>query len=167
MSAYDLVGAGGASLGALTSISSDLAVSVSFQVASELLDAAHETDTREDELIGMVLSVSIGLSALKTLLEYVKRKRLLSAEQQRKDAEAKQDLSKQRASERLLYEKSLLDFALLFVSIMTRIAFAVEVQLVAASARARQTSRGARILSLIGLAVFFVFVESSAGGRIV
>ena len=67
MAGQQLVGAGGTSLGALTSIGSDLSVSVSFQVASELLDAAQETDMREDELVGLVLGVAIALSALKNL----------------------------------------------------------------------------------------------------
>lgn len=194
MSGQQLVGAGGVSLGALTSIGSDLSVSVSFQVASELLDAAQETDMREDELVGMVLGVAIALSALQKLLEYARDERersaveavkKLAAEQffvpavaksgsvqpeltKLKEAELKEcvDLAKRREVSRLRSEKSLLDFALLFASIATRIAFAVTVQLLAASARARQTSRGARILSLMGLAVFFVFVESSAERRV-
>ena len=188
------MGAGGTSLGALTSIGSDLSVSVSFQVASELLDAAHETDMREDELVGMVLGVAIALSALKKLLEYSRVERRNSAIEaveriavasfgkaqtrtsapgttdltKSDDERLKEcvDLAKERAEQRLMSEKSLLDFALLFASIATRIAFAVTVQLLAASARARQASRAARILSLMGLAVFFVFVESSAEQRI-
>jgi hypothetical protein len=188
-----MVGAGGAATGALTSIGSDLSVSVSFQVASELLDAAKETDMREDELVGLVLGVSIALSALKKLLEYTRLERrrasikavekkaleqLAPAVQLRageasaltKEDKAQVDecISKAviREKTRLRSERSLLDFALLFTSIATRIAFAVTVQLLAASARARQASRGARILSLMGLAVFFVFVESSAERRI-
>ena len=188
MSGQQLVGAGGTSLGALTSIGSDLSVSVSFQVASELLDAAGETDMREDELVGLVLGVAIALSALKKLLVYTREERRRSvlegveklAEEQflrRGDeklltGEEKKHLdecvhtAKLREETRLRSERSLLDFTLLFMSIATRIAFAVTVQLLAASARARQGSRGARILSLMGLAAFFVFVESSAERRI-
>ena len=183
-----MVGAGGTSLGALTSIGSDLSVSVSFQVASELLDAAQETDMREDELVGLVLGVAIALSALKKLLEYTRDERQRSAlekveklataqflpkgtkrpltKEEEKQVEECISVAKLREQRRLRSEKSLLDFALLFTSIATRIAFAVTVQLLAASARARQASRGARILSLMGLAVFFVFVESSAERRI-
>lgn len=191
MSGEQLVGAGGTSLGALTSIGSDLSVSVSFQVASELLDAAQETNMREDELVGMVLGVAIALSALKKLLEYTRKEQkemMLSSVQQRVvDQFCKvHNLSVRSVRDdggsfihsnnlqpviekeemRLQSEKSLLDFALLFTSIATRIAFAVTVQLLASSARARQSSRGARILSLMALAVFFVFVESSAERRI-
>lgn len=188
MSGQQLVGAGGTSLGALTSIGSDLSVSVSFQVASELLDAAQETDMREDELVGLVLGVAIALSALKKLLEFTKLERQraslvavkkVALEQflpagvkreltpdEEKQVEECVSLAKRKEEQRLRSEKSLLDFGLLFTSIATRIAFAVTVQLLAASARARQASRGARILSLMGLAVFFVFVESSAERRI-
>lgn len=189
-----MVGAGGAATGALTSIGSDLSVSVSFQVASELLDAAKETDMREDELVGLVLGVSIALSALKKLLEYTRleRRRASIKAVEKKALEQLRPVAQLRAGEvvsaltkedkaqvdeciskavirektRLRSERSLLDFGLLFTSIATRIAFAVTVQLLAASARARQASRGARILSLMGLAVFFVFVESSAERRI-
>jgi hypothetical protein len=179
MSEKRLSGAGGTSLGALTSIGSDLSVSVSFQVASELLDAARETDMREDELVGMVLGVAIALSALKQLLEYAKTERRKAAFEaiaadckQTAPPDATPEMHaclesvKRRREQRLQSEKSLLDFALLFTSIATRIAFAVTVQLLAASARARQASRGARILSLMGLAAFFVFVESSAERRL-
>lgn len=192
MSGEQLMGAGGTSLGALTSIGSDLSVSVSFQVASELLDAAQETNMREDELVGMVLGVAIALSALKKLLEYTRKEQkemMLSSVQQRvvdqfckvhnlsvesvvvNDGESFIRRNRlqpviEKEELRLQSEKSLLDFALLFTSIATRIAFAVTVQLLASSARARQSSRGARILSLMALAVFFVFVESSAERRI-
>ena len=183
MSGEQLVGAGGTSLGALTSIGSDLSVSVSFQVASELLDAAQETNMREDELVGMVLGVAIALSALKKLLEYTRKEQkelMLSSVEKRvvdqfcqsnkvnvasvNHDNLEQVIEKEKL--RLQSEKSLLDFTLLFTSIATRIAFAVTVQLLASSARARQSSRGARILSLMALAVFFVFVESSAERRI-
>jgi hypothetical protein len=166
MSAQELVGAGGVSLGALTAIGSDLSVSVSFQVASELLDAAHETGMKDDELVVMVLGVVIALSALKMFLQHASEERRSSAEKWVKDNVVFSEESKRDFIEQLHSEKSLLDFALLFVSIASRIAFAVTVQLLAASARARQTSRGARILSLMGLAVFVVFVESSAERKI-
>ena len=48
----------------------------------------------------------------------------------------------------------------LVVNILQRILVAITVQLLAASVRAQQESRLVRTVSLIGLAVFFVFVES-------
>lgn len=220
----ELTGAGGTTSGALISVSSDIAVSVSFQVASELLEAARETNTREEELIGLVFGVAVVLTALKNLLQFAKVQQIRSAraglekriqsiaetfdtsvdddcsakqinhsatmilwynvndennddenvankarEQAKANAKAKEAyvkriIDKERA--RIASERTLLDFALLFTAMAARIAFSISVQLLAASARARQTSRGARVISLLALSVFFIFVESSAEGRI-
>ena len=56
--------------------------------------------------------------------------------------------------------RGLIDFLYLLVSICQRICVAISVQLLAASVRAQQPSRLVRTVSLIGLATFFVFVES-------
>ena len=53
-----------AATGALGSLGSDLAFSVSFGIASELLKAASDADLSEEELIGIVLAVSVVLSAV-------------------------------------------------------------------------------------------------------
>ena len=70
-------GVGGTAFGALSSIGSDLSVSVSFNIARELLDAAHDEQISEDELIGLVLGFAIILSALQARLasELAKRTR--------------------------------------------------------------------------------------------
>ena len=60
----------------------------------------------------------------------------------------------------LATKRSGLDFLALVVNILQRILVAITVQLLAASVRAQQESRLVRTVSLIGLAVFFVFVES-------
>ena len=56
--------------------------------------------------------------------------------------------------------RSALDFGALIVSICQRIFLAISIQLLAASVRTQQPSRLVRTISLVGLAVFFVFVES-------
>ena len=56
--------------------------------------------------------------------------------------------------------RSALDFGALIVSICQRIVLAISIQLLAASVRTQQPSRLVRTISLVGLAVFFVFVES-------
>ena len=70
-------GVGGTTFGALSSIGSDLSVSVSFNIARELLDAAHDEQISEDELIGLVLGFAIVFSALQARLasELSKRRR--------------------------------------------------------------------------------------------
>lgn len=64
------------------------------------------------------------------------------------------------AVEKLVDRRSILDFLFLLVSICQRITVAISVQLLAASVRAQQPSRLVRTVSLVGLATFFVFVES-------
>ena len=60
----------------------------------------------------------------------------------------------------LATKRSGLDFLALVVNILQRILVAISVQLLAASVRAQQQSRLVRTVALIGLAIFFVFVES-------
>lgn len=64
------------------------------------------------------------------------------------------------ALDKLADRRSMLDFAYLLVSIGQRICVAISVQLLAQSVRAQQPSRLVRTVSLVGLATFFVFVES-------
>ena len=60
----------------------------------------------------------------------------------------------------LATKRSGLGFLALVVNILQRILVAISVQLLAASVRSQQESRLVRTVSLIGLAIFFVFVES-------
>ena len=68
--------------------------------------------------------------------------------------------AEQAAVNELATKRSGLDFLALVVNILQRILVAISVQLLAASVRAQQQSRLVRTVSLIGLAIFFVFVES-------
>ena len=61
---------------------------------------------------------------------------------------------------------SLVQFAELLISIARRIAMSLLVQLVAATAVARQPLRLSRILSLLSVAVFFLFLQSGASTAI-
>lgn len=197
-------GVGGTTFGALSSIGSDLSVSVSFNIARELLSAAADEQISEDELIGLVLGFTIILTALQARLstELSKRK-LRVVGRAKKEAEGRiEKLRKQvstpsppsgawmadvavltdqvelfgrltkefeasfveeagrAAAEKLSDRRSMLDFLHLLVSICQRITVAISVQLLAASVRAQQPSRLVRTVSLIGLATFFVFIES-------
>lgn len=187
-------GVGGTTFGALSSIGSDLSVSVSFNIARELLSAAKDEQISEDELIGLVLGFTIIFTALQARLSAELDKRKLrivgGAKQAARDriSERKQ-LSSPRdknstpapgsfdglsiefeesfvnesgrvAAEKLADRRSILDFVYLLTSICQRITVAISVQLLAASVRAQQPSRLVRTISLVGLATFFVFVES-------
>ena len=182
-------GVGGTTFGALSSIGSDLSVSVSFNIAHELLDAANDEQISEDELIGLVLGFSIVFTALQARLRSdlqarrkktveeareVVRKRFeslladgvfktsVSLTKETKDAvlASLEADAVQAAVARQEDRRGILDFIYLLVNICQRICVAISVQLLAASVRAQQPSRLVRTVSLIGLATFFVFVES-------
>lgn len=184
-------GVGGTTFGALSSIGSDLSVSVSFNIARELLSAASDEQISEDELIGLVLGFTIVFAALQAgLASELDKRRVRIVTNAKRDARSKvvalrTSLSLSRdenvlllkrvteefeesfvneagraALEKLADRRSILDFLHLLVSICQRITVAISVQLLAASVRAQQPSRLVRTVSLIGLATFFVFVES-------
>lgn len=140
---------------ALGALGSDLAFSVSFGIARELLDAARDSQIGDEELIGIVLALSIVLGALPNSL-----------------AIAYSELAKYNwlgKNARLLPSKSsgFLAFVNLLVDIARRISISITVQLLAANVRAKQPQRSVRIVSLLSVAVFFLFLEatSSLGKR--
>lgn len=174
-------GVGGTTFGTLSSIGSDLSVSVSFNIAHELLDAAHDEQLAADELISLVLGFAIIFSAMQSRLNKAledRRKSAIAAARKRAQdevASVKRKLgpeigllfnegfmhaAEQAAVNELATKRSGLDFLALVVNILQRILVAISVQLLAASVRAQQQSRLVRTVSLIGLAIFFVFVES-------
>lgn len=181
-------GVGGTTFGALSSIGSDLSVSVSFNIARELLDAAHDEQISEDELIGLVLGFAIVFTALQSRISGTLAKRRVAAvEHAKKQARVRFDNSApvstrattganaerdavlrdelveaagHAALAKLADRRSMLDFLHLLVSICQRICVAISIQLLAASVRAQQPSRLVRTVSLVALAAFFVFVES-------
>ncbi len=164
-------------------------MSVSFNIAHELLDAANDEQISEDELIGLVLGFSIVFTALQARLrsDLQARKRRAVEEARTavkvkfeslfKDGVFRESASMtsetkeavlaslesdavQAAVARQEDRRGVLDFVYLLVNICQRICVAISVQLLAASVRAQQPSRLVRTVSLIGLATFFVFVES-------
>lgn len=174
-------GVGGTTFGMLSSIGSDLSVSVSFNIANELLEAARDEQIAADELISLVLGFAIIFSAVQSRLNKALADRRASAiasarrRAQEEVAAIKLKLgpevgslfnegfmqaAEQAAVNELATKRSGLDFLALVVDILQRILVAISVQLLAASVRAQQESRLVRTVSLIGLAVFFVFVES-------
>jgi hypothetical protein len=174
-------GVGGTTFGTLSSIGSDLSVSVSFNIAHELLDAAEDEQLAADELISLVLGFAIICTAVQSRLNKAladrRKSAIESARRKAKDGveaikklhgDAVGDIitegfvhaAEHAAVSELATKRSGLDFLALVVNIMQRILVAISVQLLAASVRAQQESRLVRTVSLIGLAIFFVFVES-------
>lgn len=134
---------------ALGSLGSDLAFSVSFGIGRELLDAAEEAQMSEDELVAAVLVLSIILTALPRTF------RLASKELRRNGLLSKSTPKTDEGS-------GLASFATLLIDIARRIAISLSVQLLAANVRAKQLNRGVRIVSLLSVAVFFLFLEASS-----
>lgn len=174
-------GVGGTTFDMLSSIGSDLSVSVSFNIASELLDAANDEQIGPDELISLVLGFAIIFTAVQSRLNKTLEDRRKSVIEKARSAararvselkklhgEALGDLftegfvhaAEHVAVNELARKRSGLDFLALVVNILQRIFVAISVQLLAASVRSQQQSRLVRTVSLIGLAIFFVFVES-------
>jgi len=182
---------GGTTFGMLSSIGSDLSVSVSFNIANELLEWSHDAQLGQDELIALVTGFAIVFTALQARTDALLRdRRRLVVARARADAGAKLAALKQAyegsgggggsalgplapavddtllkeaersALAKLQDRRSALDFGALIVSICQRIFLAISIQLLAASVRTQQPSRLVRTISLVGLAVFFVFVES-------
>ena len=172
-----LSGAGGATLSALSTVSADLSIAVSLQASEELVQAAEEVGMRTDELIGIVLGLAVILSALQEFLSFVSaarhrsklseasvfiRRRVLEELPSATESKRKERYTELEALERdrIMSEKGLVELVLLFVSVFARISLSITIQLLAQSARARQTNRGARVVSLLALVCFFVFLQS-------
>ena len=134
---------------ALGSLGSDLAFSVSFGIGRELLDAADEAQMSEDELVAVVLVLSIILTALPRTF------RIASKELSRRGWIAKPTPKTSDGS-------GLASFVKLLIDIARRIAISLSVQLLAANVRAKQPNRAVRILSLLSVAIFFLFLEASS-----
>ena len=157
-----LVGNSPTASDALSALGGDLTLSISFAVARELLDSAQEMQIGEAEMIAIVLTVSIVLSALPNAL-WLARTEVAAAWQVSRGRQAR------IAPDPLATNRSgLLAFLALFVKVAQRIVMSICVQLIAANVHVTQPLRSVRIFTLMGVAVFFVFLESTATlGRVV
>lgn len=134
---------------ALGSLGSDLAFSVSFGIGRELLDAAQEAQMSEDELVASVLILSIVMTALPRTFRIAA-----------KELRSRGWLGP--ATKLSSTESGLLAFSSLLIDIARRIAISLSVQLLAANVRAKQPNRMVRIVSLLSVAIFFLFLEASS-----
>lgn len=137
---------------ALGSLGSDLAFSVSFGIGRELMDAANESGMTEDELVAAVLALSIVFIALPRTVK------LLTEELGRCCARIMPSGGRITTPT----EHGLLAFVGLLVDIARRIAISLSVQLLAANVRAKQPDRAVRVVSLLSVAVFFLFLEATS-----
>ena len=153
---------GGTTLGALSEISADIAVAVSFRLANELM-SSEGGDSSTDELVAVLLGTAVILVATGAVLKmrvdaYKSRSR--KPAQETGGAKGSGDSA---TPSLLVPEARLLDFIAVIFQILTRITMSTLVQVLAASASQDQvSSRPARILTLTSLALFFVWTGSAA-----
>ena len=145
-----------ATAGALGSLGSDLAFSVSLGIAHELLDAAQEAHLSEDELIGIVLTVSVLLAALPS--SFMALTKVLTKKRGGR-AGGKEDND---CKEPHVESSGILDFITLLLRMAQRISLSICVQLVASNVRSKQPLRSVRVVSLLAVSIFFLFLESTS-----
>ena len=139
----------------LGALGSDLAFSVSFGIARELLDAAKESGVSEDELVAVVIALSVAFSALprcflRLFREIRERRARASIVPSNPDAKHKSEPSGFGA------------FMKLLIDIAQKISVSISVQLLAANVRTLQPLRAVRVVSLLTVAIFFLFLEATS-----
>lgn len=142
---------------ALSALGGDLTLSIAFAVANELLDAARDAELSESELIGIVLSTSIVLSALPNLLWLARTEIVVLYATLKNPGRVPT-----RPDAKDIEVSGLLAFFALFVRVAQRISMSICVQLIAANVHVQQPLRAVRVITLLGVAVFFVFLQSTA-----
>jgi hypothetical protein len=161
-SAATLLGTSPTASDALSALGGDLTLSISFAVAHELLDAARDAELGEAELIGIVLSTSIVLSALPNVLWLARTEVVVAYGTWLYNSGKTTVRPMTRPNPNDGEVSGLLAFLALFVRVAQRISMSICVQLIAANVQVQQPLRVVRVITLLGVAVFFVFLESTA-----
>ena len=144
---------------AFSALGSDLTVSISFSVALEFVGAAREQQLADDELTAILVAIVIALTSLKSFTD-AQIARALAREC---------EIVKRSKGDGVVVisdgNRGVLEFASLLLSILQRIGLSVSIQVLSLSVRAAQVSRWSRILTLLGVVSFFIFLESAAMSR--
>jgi len=146
---------------AFSALGSDLTVSISFSVALEFVGAAREQQLADDELTAILVAIVIALTSLKSFTD-AQIARALAREREIVKR------SKGDGDDVVVISdgnRGVLEFASLLLSILQRIGLSVAVVALSKSVRAAQVSRWSRILTLLGVVSFFIFLESAAMSR--
>lgn len=141
---------------ALSHLGADLSVSISFTVANEFIGAAREAQVGDDELVAILVTVVVAVTSLRGTVDRLSKRITSGAKKRALESGSVVDVEDSRG---------ILEFILLMLSIVQRIALSVSVQVLAVSVRANQPSRLVRVTTLLGVVVFFVFFESAATRR--
>ena len=161
----------------LSTLGSDLSVSISFNIATEFLSAAREAQLGDDELVAVLIAIVVALTSLSRFVEArIDRatKGATARAEELADAEAKikgltvEDRNALVSSIMREFKASRgsLQFLSLMLSIAQRISLSIAVQVLAFSVKSNQPSRVVRVTTLLGVVVFFLFFESAVTRRI-
>ena len=125
---------------ALDYVSSDLAFSLSYQIASELFQAAKESDLSNNSLIFYIITIACVVAIVPKSIKHIYS--LLKNKQKNDEA---------------------LEYFLKLHKIAVRILLAIVVQLITTTAVSVQNfERAHRILALASTVVFFIFLEQAS-----
>ena len=148
---------------AFSALGSDLTVSISFSVALEFVGAAREAQLTDDELTALLVAIVIAVTSTKGFCD----KQIALALAREREIVKKESVENEEPSNLVLStgNRGLLEFVSLLLSILQRIGLSVSIQVLSLSVRASQVARWSRILTLLGVVAFFVFLESAAVSR--
>lgn len=151
---------------ALTSLGSDLTFSVSFAIARELRDQAVESDISQVELIAVMTLLTIALGrapeGLQALIRWVGQLWRWIRRGCTRSHDIVNDQHGLDVEVGAYSTENLLLFVSLFIDIARRISASLLVQLVANAITMREPLRASRIVSLLTITIFFVFLQSGA-----
>ena len=164
-----------ATTAALSGLGSDLSVSISFNVALELVNAARDAQIGDDELVTVLVLLVVVVTVARSFIS--SRLAEANAATRRKvtalaEAESIKDVSfdskKFIDASMLCYKESrgLMSLLELLLSLAQRITIAVAIQILAVTVKTTAPSRTVRITTLLGVVLFFLFLEQQLGRRI-
>lgn len=138
----------------LQALSGDLAFAVGYSIAQELIELAQEAQIGTEELVVCVLSVTLLLNSTDTVgraldgpLSVLKK---VSCNCFNGAGNFKAENS------------AVLAFGKDFLTLAKRLSQSIALQLLSSSVRADSSSRSVRIVSLLSVTVFFVFVQRTS-----
>ena len=154
----------------LHALSGDLAFAVGYSIAQELIDLAQEAQIGTEELVVCVLSITLLLNSSDSVgrmlwtpmsravaLVCTKSNRNRVAPSTDSGAEQSSNTAKPKRKENAVYA-----FAYDVLLLTRRLSQSIALQLLSSSVRADSSSRAVRILSLLSVTIFFVFLQTTS-----
>lgn len=148
---------------ALGGLAGDLSFTISFAISRELLDGAEEAGMSSDELVGIVLVLGVILTALpKTVGSFGKEFGWLRRAMWRRMSGGAPKDKASSDEEHVRDPSGLTEFLKHLAEMSRRIAMSVSVQLLASNVRSKQPLRSVRIVLLLAITAYFLFVDGAS-----